>query len=214
MASGDVVERDEGFSFSCSESLGAAVQAWCAGLGVRDRIRVGQQLSLLGDAVQTAAAAELVSASGDTRAAQRALGGQKMSKRAARRQANRAAAASKNGRIADKMATGALSGEQVDALVAADRRTGGSAAVDDDLIDALADTTADQTPKVLDDYVSDHADADTVQAEHDRQRSLRNVSKHRGRFGLAALTVEGDEPSVDAIYKQLTSDANRLYPDR
>jgi len=174
---------EEVFTFSCADSLVSSVAVYSSGLSTRERIRLGERLGSMAEAIRTAAAAELVGADGDRKAAERALGGKKTSKRRARRDAKRAAAAAKNSKIADEMASGGLSGEQVDAIADADRKTDGKASVDDDLIDQLANASADETSRIVDDFVESSADADSVQAEHDRQRALRNVRKHAGRSG-------------------------------
>ena len=129
------------------DSLVGAVTVWSGSLDTRERIRVGQRLASLGEAIQTSAAAELVGSDGDTKAAQRALGGRKTSKRAARRSAKRAAAAAKNPTIGAKMAANTLSGEQVDALVDADKKTDGTALADDALVDQVAARRRMRPPK-------------------------------------------------------------------
>lgn len=101
-------------------------------------------------------------------------------------------------------------GEQVDAITDADRKTDGKASADDDLIDRLAGASADETDRMLDEFVEDSADAESVQKEHDRQRALRNVRKHGGRSGLGA--VDAAAPKTRAEHSAHRTPARPRHP--
>ncbi len=199
------------YSFDSLSSMVGAVTHFVETLPPRERIRACHMATSCLEAIETVAAVEFIADDGDTRAAERALSDRKSSKHAARRTAKRAAAAAKNPTIAEKMKSRELSGEQVDAVVRADARTGGAASGDASLLDELSDATADETKAIVDKFIVDQANADTAQKEHDRQRGLRDVRKHRTGTGLAAITLAGDDASIDAMHKQLLADAAGLY---
>jgi len=181
-------------------------------LGLRDVVARCQRYRGVLDAVESRKLAEVVGADGDRRGAARAAGrGGKTSTREARRRAKRAAAVAKNKALADKMADGELSGEQVDAIADAAAKSDGAAAIDDDLIDAIANATADQSKKITDEWLADQADPNDVQTEHDRQRRLRRASKYTNKHGLGAITIEGDHATVDTLWAEIVGRANQLY---
>lgn len=163
------------------------------------------------DSIETTKAAELVTAAGDSRRAASAIGDSKTSRREKNRRARRAATAAKSKAVSDKVAQGDLSGEQVDLLGAADRRSDGAATDDADLIDRVAAMGADQSKAVIDNWLANRADPDHVEAEHERQRGLRSVRKHTNREGLGVITAEGDQVSIAEMFKTLMADANRLF---
>ena len=111
-------------------------------------------------AVEAELLAEHVTSDGDTRRAERLLSDGKTSKREARRKAARAKAVGENAELADKMATGEMSEEQVDVIADASAKTDGHAATDDELIDRVAAVSPEQGKGLVDDYVAARATAD------------------------------------------------------
>lgn len=181
-------------------------------LGLADVVARCQRYRGMLDSVESIKLAGVVGADGDSRGAARAAGrGGKTSKREARRRGKRAAAVAKNAALADKMASGDLSGEQVDAIADASAKSDGAAAVDDDLIDSVANATADQSKKIADDWLADRADAESTQTEHDRQRRLRRASRYTNKDGLGVISIEGDQVTIDTIWAEMLTEANRLY---
>ena len=153
------------------------------------------------DAVEVRRLATRVPDDGDTRKATRAAtAGGRRSKRAARQQATRAAAAKKNPDLADKMAKGDLSTEQMDHIAGATQKNE-AAATDQGLIDAITDAPVDQAKTIVDKWLADNAAHDKAEQRHAAQRRQRSVSRWTDRArDLAALTVRGDEATVDELW--------------
>ena len=174
-------------------------------------------------AVEAELLAEHVGSDGDTRRAERMLADGKTSKREQRKKAARAKAVGDNAGLATKMASGAMSAEQVDVIADASSRTNGDAGVDSDLIDKVAAVPPEQGRAIVDDYVAARSTAHGVQSEHDRQRKLRRaLSFYAKKNGLEAIVIEGDgiarKQMWDAIEKRADemylADGGRDLPDR
>lgn len=163
------------------------------------------------DAIEASKLAEHVGADGDTRSAQRVAGGRKTSRRERRKRANRAKAVAANSSLAEKMAANELTSEQVDAIAAAANKSDGDAARDNNLIDRVAAANADQARNIADQWLTTRTNAADTQAEHDRQRGLRNAYKHQTRAGLSAITLEGDKPTIEAMWNEFTDRSQALY---
>lgn len=156
--------------------------------------------------------AEHVGTDGDTRDAERMLADGKTSKREQRKKAARAKAVGDNADLADKMATGAMSEEQVDVIADASARTGGDAATDSDLIDEVAAVPPEQGKALVDDYVAKRATADGVQSEHDRQRKLRRALQYYAKKnGLDSIVIEGDGIARKQMWDAIEKRANDMY---
>lgn len=165
------------------------------------------------DATEAVILAPLIGDDGDTKAAEQVAGrGGKTSKREQKRKAKRAKAVKANKGLADKMANGEMSGEQVDVVADAAEKTGGDAAIDDDFIDHIAGVNPDQGRGIGREYVAKKATAGDTQTEHDIQRSKRQAIKYRNeKHGLSAITIEGDDISIKNMWTALQGRANELY---
>lgn len=156
--------------------------------------------------------AEEVQSDGDTRRAESMLDDGQTSKREQRRKANQAKAIEKNNDLASKVADGDLGEEQLDVIADASERTGGQAAVDDELIDRVAAVPPEQGKNIVNDYVAERATADGVQTEHDRQRALRRASKwHHKAKGIDCVSLEGDGVAIKAIWDTIARRSNEIY---
>lgn len=165
------------------------------------------------DAVEARALAPAVDISGGTKAAEAVAGkGGKTTKRSRKRAAKRAAAVKKNAEIADKMDTGELTGEHVDVLAEAAKKTDGASLTDEDLIDKVAAVNPDQAKGVIEDYLADKADATSEQKRHDRQRAARRIRRFRTKDDdCEAILIAGDKPTIDRIWNQTTRATNAMY---
>lgn len=135
----------------------AAVLATVDAVPVRAAMRTYGDLRAMIDAAQATRLADDVTADGDTTAASRkAASDRRVSKRSARAAAKRAKAVKKNPKLADKVADGSLSGEQLDTIADA-MDTNESAATDQDLIDKVANSSADQGRQHGRDWATKHA---------------------------------------------------------
>ena len=134
----------------------------------------------------------------------------KVSKNEAKKRTRRAKAVDVNKKLAADLENGDLSTEHLDAVADASERTDGAAATDDELIDSIRNADADQARRLANDFVDKHNTKD-AQSEHDRQRRLRNVSRTITNRGTGLIKLEGDRPTINAIWAQLRADADRLY---
>ena len=112
----------------------------------------------------------------------------KTSKAEAKKTARRAKATNANPGLADKLADGTLSTEQVDIVAAAAEDTDGLAACDEELIDQVSAASPEQGKKKVRDWVNKRRDADAVQKRHDKQKSSRGVYRHTLNNDNSALT--------------------------
>lgn len=133
------------------------------------------------------------------------------SKKEAKKRASRAKATNANPDIAVKMSTGQMSTEQADVLAKAAEDTDGAAACDTELIETIANTSPEQGAKKATEFVNKHRSADGVQTRHDRQRRRRGWYRHRLHNGNAAITIHGDDESIDEMEKKISSDADAEY---
>ena len=123
----------------------------------------------------------------------------KTSKATAKRKARRAKATNANPDLADRLAKGDMSSEQVDVIADAADETDGAAACDEELIDTVASTNPEQGKRKARDYVNKRRDADDVQKRFDRQNRKRGVYTHRLANGNKAITIHGPDEHIDEI---------------
>lgn len=181
-------------------------------LGGRDALRRLRDFTGRIAAVEAEILAEHVRDDGNTRDAERLLADGKTSRREQRKKARRAKAVGQNNGLADKMATGELSEEQVDVIAGASAKTDGDAARDSDLIDKIADVSPEQAQTIADDYLAARATADGVQTEHERQRALRRASTYfNKKNGLDTIGLEGDSVSSKAMWLEIEREADLSY---
>jgi len=164
------------------------------------------------NALEVAALAKVIDDKGDTKIAEKIVGrSAKVSKRAKKNVVARAKLGKKNPAIAKKMAAGDLSDEQVDVIVDTDRKTGGAAGSDDGFITAIANAGIDHSRGVAADFVTDHADADGTQTEHDRQRLLRKANTFTTDRRTKAIIVDGDTASINKLWAAATKRADEFF---
>jgi hypothetical protein len=163
-------------------------------------------------AMETSVVAAVAAKTGDDRAVKRMLDDGKTSRRTISRSAKRAAAASKNKSLIDKMASGDLSEEHVDVIADTATKTDGAAATDEDFINKIGNTDPDQAKSIADDYIAKHQTKDDVHTEHQRQRKLRrNLRYLSKKSGLDTLAFEGDGVAIQNMFDEITARANELY---
>jgi hypothetical protein len=164
------------------------------------------------NALEVAALAKVIDDNGDTKIAEKIVGRSgKVSKRANKNAVARATLGKKNPVIAEKMAAGDLSDEQVDVIVDTDRKTGGAAGSDDGFINAIAKAGIDHSRGVAADFVTDHADSDGTQTEHDRQRLLRKATKFGTDRRTEAIILDGDKATINKLWSAANKRADELY---
>ena len=123
----------------------------------------------------------------------------KTSKAAAKRKARRAKATNANPDLADRLAKGDMSSEQVDVIADAADETDGAAACDEELIDTVSKTNPEQGKRKAREYVNKRRDASDVQKKFDRQNRRRGVYTHRLANGNKAITIHGPDAHIDEI---------------
>ncbi len=134
-----------------------------------------------------------------------------VSKVEAKKRTSRAAVIKQNPELASKLVDGAMSTEQVDLVADASAKTDGLAATDDELIADLASTNPDLGVAIAKKFVEDHTTAADRNSRYEYQRARRKVRKGRGTNGLAYLLIEGDDESIDVMYRSFKRGADRLY---
>lgn len=163
-------------------------------------------------ALETEVLARQIAADGDDRKVKRMLNDGKTSRGAIDKTSKRAGLVDKNATIADKLASGELSEDQADVIADTAARTDGVAATDQAFIDKVGSMNPDQARSVADDYVTDNADKDGTQSEHDRQRSQRRASTYTNkRNGLDAVDIAGDAVAVKNMWDTIKTRADEIY---
>ena len=135
----------------------------------------------------------------------------KTSKAAAKKTARRAKAANANPGLADKLADGTLSTEQVDIVAAAAEDTDGLAACDEELIDQVSEASPEQGKKKVRDWVNKRRSADDVQKRYDRQKRSRGVYRHTLNNGNSALTFHGTDEEIDEMEAAVNAQSDVEY---
>lgn len=163
------------------------------------------------DAVESHVLAKVVAADGDDRRVRRLATRPGASKRDSARRTQRAKAVSANPALGDQLAAGDLSSEELDLLANAATKSDDDALFDEELISRVSKAGPDQGRRIVRRWLHDRDDARTVQEKHDRQRRLRTARRYDTADGLAAITMEGDDATIDAIWNRVTSAANAMY---
>ncbi len=169
--------------------------------------RLGSRLS----AVETQIlAANLADTGSDRDTENLAAKAGKTSKKQRKKATKRAKAARNNPELTDELANGDISEEQLDQLADADEKTDGAASRDEGLREKVRGSNPDQSGPIVKDFVNNH-NSGRAETEHERQRRLRSVSTFRTKDGLHAVMAQGDQPTIEAIWKLLGQDADSLY---
>lgn len=175
------------------------------------RLDLARTFKAQSSALEADALAEITKATGDDRAAKKALQDGKTSKTAIKRAIKRGAAAAANPGLLDKAANG-MSEEQFDVIADTADKTDGAAAVDDDFINDVAAVDPDQAKAVAAKFIQDRADKDKVQSEHDRQRRLRRAFRYISRKdGTHAITIAGDQVAITNMWDAISARGNEIY---
>ena len=135
----------------------------------------------------------------------------KTSKAQAKKKARRAKATNANPDLADRLAKGDMSSEQVDVIADAADETDGAAACDEELIDSVAKTNPEQGKKKAREYVNKRTDASDVQKRFDRQNRRRGVYTHRLANGNKAMTIHGPDEYIDEMVAPIHAASDSEY---
>ena len=135
----------------------------------------------------------------------------KTSKATAKKRARRAKATNANPDLADRLADGDMSSEQVDVIAEAAEETNGEAACDQDLINTVASTNPEQGKKKAREFVNKRRNQDDVQKRFDRQRRKRGVYRHRLNNGNSAITIHGPDEEIDEIETRIHNGSDQEY---
>lgn len=150
--------------------------------------------------------------SGDTRAAKRLLGAvDGLSNAEKQRRLNRAKAVADRPDLVNRVDRGEVSSEVLDLVVDADRKSDGAALADAGLVEDLVAAGPDLGRKVKDNWLNDRTTAADVEAKYRRQRQQRSAWRHQTAAGLAAITVAGDDVTIDRLWGEIKTGANRAY---
>ena len=165
------------------------------------------------DAVETRILADRYDAGAGDRDVEKMAKGPdgKTSKAAAKKTARRAKAANANPGLADRLADGTLSTEQVDIVAAAAEDADGLAACDEELIDQVAGASPEQGKKKVRDWVNKRRDANDVQKRHDKQKRSRGVYRHTLHNGNSALTFHGTDEEIDEMEAAVNAQSDIEY---
>lgn len=163
------------------------------------------------DAVEAEVLASVVQADGDAKRASRLAKQRGSSRRDSQRRADRASAVAKNPALGERLAGGDLSAEGLDVLADAAAKSEGEALFDERLIDQVAKAGPDQGRKITKQWLHDRDDAKTAAEKFERQRKLRSARRYDTADGTAAITIEGDDATIDAMWNEIVADADKLY---
>ena len=134
-----------------------------------------------------------------------------VSKSEAKKRTSRGSAIKKNPKLAKKLTDGDLSTEQIDVLADAADKTDGAAARDDKLIDELSGANPDIGRGIARRFVEDHNTPNDRNTRYEKQRAWRKVSKGRSESGNAQVIIEGDDETVDGMFRSLRRRADAMY---
>ncbi|MEM7092330.1 MAG: HNH endonuclease signature motif containing protein [Actinomycetota bacterium] len=151
-------------------------------------------------------AAEIGADGDDTRARRQARAGGARSKSAARKAAARASAVAKNRSLGDDLASGDLSEEKLDTIADA-TSDDSSAATDQDFIDRIKKSSVDAGKKLAKERKNRSRD----ESFHQRQRRMRAARRWEDpASGLAAITLQGDDATVQEIWNTVLQREKQL----
>ena len=136
--------------------------------------------------------------------------GLNISKSEARRKAGRSEVIRDNPELGERLQQGLISAEHVDVLADAERKTPGAAS-DLTLIADVCNSNPDQAKKKADRHRAEQMKAAQVEARYKRQRMMRSARKHVTKEGMPAITLEGDDASINSMWQRLTSGADAMY---
>jgi len=110
------------------------------------------------------------------------------------------------------MASGRLTTAKVDIIAEAAEKSDGAAALDEELITAIANAGVDAGRKIAAEWLLQRADKDKTRSEYERQRSLRAVRRYVDpNKGTHVVKLEGDSVSIDEFYRRLELRERDLY---
>ncbi len=176
-----------------------------------DQIRLAGRFERRLESVRLLAAAKVGGT--DTKRTRAAMTDPSRSSRSQQRDARRAATVAANDGLAAEVAAGTLSGDAVDALARAADNAGSIPA---DLIAAAAGLPADQTNRMVGNYLADQATRAEVNERYAQQRTARRARRYRttdtsGGVELAGIAIEGPDAVIDRLWNQLCAEADRAY---
>jgi len=164
------------------------------------------------DAVEAALLANVITAdNGDDRRARRMARQRGSSKHQTRKRAARAKAVSTNPALRNRLQDGSLSTEELDLLAGAASKSDDDALFDDDLIKRVGTAGPDQGKQIVRNWLQDRHDRTSIEEHYRWQRKMRSARRWDTKDGLAAITVEGDNATIDTIWNHITADADHLY---
>ncbi|NNE72528.1 MAG: DUF222 domain-containing protein [Acidimicrobiales bacterium] len=117
----------------------------------------------------------------------------------------------KNPKLGDKLRDGSLNDEKVDAIADASDKSDGAAAEDEQLIADIEDAPVDQAGDIVRTWLNNHEDPDKTETRYQKQRRTRGARQFETKHGNAAIMVEGDDSTIDAIWNQMVKDAQAAY---
>lgn len=128
-----------------------------------------------------------------------------------KRAKDRAETIGRNGDLARDVNSGALTIEQLDAVAAADAKTGGAAANDKDLLADVAAANPDTARRAADQWLAARATNADLEERRRQQRRRREARKGTTTDGLASLQIAGDDESVAQMWAAIVDTADRMY---
>ncbi|MGI9607167.1 MAG: HNH endonuclease [Acidimicrobiales bacterium] len=137
--------------------------------------------------------------------------GSKTTKKDAAKKAKRADAVKENPELAHDLAEGQLGPEQLDAIADAASRSDGEAAKDQNLINRVKNGSPDDAVRLTREWLDDHQTDDDHEQRRTRQLRQRLVKKYQNARGNHVIHAEGDDETVDEIWKTLSAKADGLY---
>ena len=189
-------------------ALADQVEALTPTAGLAVCAQVKQRL----DAVETAFLARVITNdNGDDRRARRMARQRGASNHQNRKRAARAKAVSTNPALRNRLEDGSLSTEELDLLAGAASKSDDDALFDNDLITRVGTAGPDQGKRIVRNWLQDRHDRTSVEETYQWQHKMRSARRWDTNDGLAAITVEGDDATIDTIWNHITADANRLY---
>ncbi len=124
----------------------------------------------------------------------------------------RSKAVGQNPRLSDKLASGSIGTEQLDAIADASDKSDGDAANDRELLDDIENAKPDDAEKITQRWLEDRDENASSQSRFDRQNERRGVARGRDRAtGCDTLTLRGPEEKIAKIRKAVGQRSDELY---
>ena len=189
------------------------ITAQFSALDIGDRIAVIEQLRSRLDALEAEVLVAQISDPNDPRRARLLASTPKRSRRDASRATRRALLLKEHPRFAADLASGRMTGQQLDVLVSAAERSEHAAIADRDLVEHIQAVSPDRGYRVLNRWLADRRQTADTAAAYAMARHERHARKGHTPDQLSSITLAGDDLTIEQAWRSISALADRMYAD-